>query len=418
MPRKSNSIDGAALEDPRASGRGPGTSRRGRSRPATGRRRRPRGRRSWASPTGDITAWVITAMPVARDARATARKTRSSCAESHGLSVPISPMIPGRIARPVGALLELAGPARRPATPTVRRSIERLGRVVGLAIPAAAHHEVEAGCLGEPAQPGRVAPDRLQGEVGEARPAELAEPGQLGQDQLVLAGQLPVVPAAGDLPQHAAGVLVGEREAERRGIDPPEHGLDEGRHAGDYRPAAPGPRAPGARRPPAHAPPRATPARRPRRRIVACGSDRAMIRPTAAVRPAAGRRTVQRGRRPPPAPGGGRTPCDDPTRQRHRRARRGRGAPRRASGRVLERQRHQHAARQGPGGQEDRHVDRPAVPAAVRRSRRTARTRASTSTSGPRSPSGSASRSSSRPRRGTPSPPARGAGAGTSASAR
>ena len=51
---------------------------------------------SWANPTSDMTPWVMTAIPVARDARATARKTRSSCAESQGLSVPISPMIPGR----------------------------------------------------------------------------------------------------------------------------------------------------------------------------------------------------------------------------------------------------------------------------------------------------------------------------------
>ena len=75
-------------------------------------------------------------------------------------------------------------------------------------------------------------------------------------------------------------------------------------------------------------------------------------------------------------------------------------------------------ARQGPAGGHDQDVHRPAVPAPVRAHRRTASTRASTSTSGPRSRSASAWRSPSRPRAGTSSRPARGAGAGTSASAR
>ena len=52
--------------------------------------------RSWARPTADITAWVVIARPVRRAARAAARWTRSSAGETHGLSVPISPMIPGR----------------------------------------------------------------------------------------------------------------------------------------------------------------------------------------------------------------------------------------------------------------------------------------------------------------------------------
>ena len=65
-----------------------------------------------------------------------------------------------------------------------------------------------------------------------------------------------------------------------------------------------------------------------------------------------------------------------------------RGPPRRATVRTTaDRQR---PARQGHEGRQDRDVDRSAVPAAVRRSSRTAPTRASTSTSGPRSPSASA----------------------------
>ena len=69
--------------------------------------------RSWSRPTGDRTAWVVMARPVRRAARAAARWTRSSRAETHGLSVPISPMIPGRtpvVPDPVGRLAdELVG---------------------------------------------------------------------------------------------------------------------------------------------------------------------------------------------------------------------------------------------------------------------------------------------------------------------
>src|SRR5215213_11293967 len=40
---------------------------------------------SWSRPTADWTEWVVIARPVRRDARAAARWTRSSWAESHGL---------------------------------------------------------------------------------------------------------------------------------------------------------------------------------------------------------------------------------------------------------------------------------------------------------------------------------------------
>ena len=51
---------------------------------------------SCSSPIDDMTAWVVTARPVRRAARPAARWTRSS-AVIHGLSVPISPTIPGLI---------------------------------------------------------------------------------------------------------------------------------------------------------------------------------------------------------------------------------------------------------------------------------------------------------------------------------
>ena len=42
-----------------------------------------------------MTEWVLIERPLRLAARAAARWTRSSAADTHGLSVPISPMIPG-----------------------------------------------------------------------------------------------------------------------------------------------------------------------------------------------------------------------------------------------------------------------------------------------------------------------------------
>ena len=52
-----------------------------------------------------------------------------------------------------------------------------LGRVVGVAVPAAAHDEVEAGRRREPDEPRRVAPDAGQRQVDQARAARLPERG-------------------------------------------------------------------------------------------------------------------------------------------------------------------------------------------------------------------------------------------------
>jgi hypothetical protein len=121
-------------------------------------------------PTVDWTAWVVIASPVRRAARAAARWTRSSRGEIHGLSVPISPMIPGRIPvspYPVGRLVDdLVGERVDGATVD-----QRLGRVVGVAIPAGAHDEVQSGRLRQPGEPARVPPDTGQRQVDDRAPA-------------------------------------------------------------------------------------------------------------------------------------------------------------------------------------------------------------------------------------------------------
>jgi hypothetical protein len=91
---------------------------------------------------------------------------------------------------------------------------QRLGRVVGRPVPARAHHDVQAAGLGVAAQAERVAAHAGQGQVHQRAPAASSKRGQLGQDQGVVRGQLPVIPAIRDLPELDAGVLVGQDEAE------------------------------------------------------------------------------------------------------------------------------------------------------------------------------------------------------------
>ena len=74
----------------------------------------------------DRTAWVVIARPVRRAARAAARWTRSSAGETHGLSVPISPMIPGRT--PLSPTPSVASRTSSSArSSTERRSISASG---------------------------------------------------------------------------------------------------------------------------------------------------------------------------------------------------------------------------------------------------------------------------------------------------
>ena len=195
--------------------------------------------RSWSSPTGDSTAWVVIARPVRRAARAAARWTRSSCADTHGLSVPISPMIPGRT--PVSPT-----PVARLGDELVGEVIDRppvdegLRRVVRAAIPAAAHDDVEPARPGDARQPGRIAPDPGQGQVHEPAAAGGPVRRQLLEDQGLVARELPVVPAIGDLPQRDLGVLVRQREPELGGIDRTEDRLDVGHGPRCYAVAAAG----------------------------------------------------------------------------------------------------------------------------------------------------------------------------------
>jgi len=113
---------------------------------------------------------------------------------------------------------------------------QRLGRVVGAAIPAAAHHDVEPGRLREPAKPPGIASEARRGDIRERRPTEIAKPLELGPDDLEVARELPVVPAIGDVPERDGRVLVREREAESSGLDRPEHRLDVWHRAGVYAP--------------------------------------------------------------------------------------------------------------------------------------------------------------------------------------
>ena len=164
--------------------------------------------RSWSSPTGDCTAWVVIARPVRRAARAAARWTRSSRAETHGLSVPISPMIPGRI--PVSPTPSVASRTSSSArSSTERRSIERLRRVVGAAVPAAAHHDVEAGRPGEPGQPRRIAADAGEGQVDERRAAGRPERRELLDDDAARRASAASNPSGRDVPERDLRVLVG-----------------------------------------------------------------------------------------------------------------------------------------------------------------------------------------------------------------
>ena len=69
--------------------------------------------------------------------------------------------------------------------------------------------------LGIAPQADRVASDAGQGQVDEGAAAGRPERRQLGHDERVVRGQLPVVPAIRDVPERDPGVLVRQDEAER-----------------------------------------------------------------------------------------------------------------------------------------------------------------------------------------------------------
>ena len=106
-----------------------------------------------------------------------------------------------------------------------------LGRVVGGPVPAAAHDDVEVTGRRESDEPRRIPPDTGERQVDQPAPTGLPEARELGQDHRLVASQLPVVPAALDVPQGDLGVLVRQRETERVRLDGTEDGLDVG-HAG------------------------------------------------------------------------------------------------------------------------------------------------------------------------------------------
>ena len=147
----------------------------------------------------------------------TARWTRSSAGETHGLSVPISPKIPGRT--PVSPTPTVASRDQLVRQVVHGAPVDAgLRRVVGRPVPAAAHDDVQAGAR----RPARAAtPDRDPSPAG-VRSASPLPPaariaGQFLQDDRLVAGQLPVVPARLDVPQGDLGVLVGQGEPEASG---------------------------------------------------------------------------------------------------------------------------------------------------------------------------------------------------------
>ena len=153
---------------------------------------------------------------------------------------PMHPLLPRRHPRLVRADLAddprshaaLPHPVGRLADQLVGEDVdrpaidERLGRVVRLAIPAAAHHDVETTRSRQADQPLRVATDPDGRHVHEPGAAGGSIRRELLEDQRLVAGQLPVIPAVGDVPERDLGVLVGQGEPERLGLDRAEDGLD------------------------------------------------------------------------------------------------------------------------------------------------------------------------------------------------
>ena len=78
----------------------------------------------------------------------------------------------------------------------------------------------------EAGQPARIAPDPGQRQVDQGIAAGGTELVELLDDQGLVTGELPVVPAALDVPQRDLGVLVRQGEPELAGIDRTEDGLD------------------------------------------------------------------------------------------------------------------------------------------------------------------------------------------------
>ncbi len=87
---------------------------------------------------------------------------------------------------------------------------------------------MQPGRAGEPDQPRGIAADTRGREVDQAPTAAAAIRLELAEDQRLVAGELPVIPAVRDVPQGDLGVLVRQREPEVRRVDRAEDGLDMG----------------------------------------------------------------------------------------------------------------------------------------------------------------------------------------------
>ena len=189
---------------------------------------RPRRRAAGRARPARARAWVVIASPVRRAARATARWTRSSCGRQPRLvraDLADDARPDAGLPHPVGRLSDqLVGEVvDRPPIDA------RLGRVVGAAVPATAHDDVQAARRRDrPRATAGSRPDAGRRQVDDRAAARGPEARELLEDQRLVAGQLPVVPAVGDVPQRDLRVLVRQRHPEVGGVDRAEDGLDVG----------------------------------------------------------------------------------------------------------------------------------------------------------------------------------------------
>src|SRR3954447_25905540 len=109
-----------------------------------------------------------------------------------------------------------------------------LRRVVGRPIPTAAHDDVQTRGARDVPEPQGITTDAGQRQIDESASTGSPIAFELLDDDGLVAGQLPVIPARLDMPQRDLGVLVRQREAEGVGVDRTEDGLDVGHGPGCY----------------------------------------------------------------------------------------------------------------------------------------------------------------------------------------
>ena len=150
-------------------------------------------------------------MPVARCARAAARKERSSVVEMKSRSDATSPMIPALMpVSPTPSRISRMWPSAM--VPMSWRSNQSRS-MYGMAVVARAHDDLEPGPLRDRAQLQRVAPDLDARAVDECRAARVDVVVQLRHRELDVVEH---AVAAELLPEVEEDVLVGQRRAQLR----------------------------------------------------------------------------------------------------------------------------------------------------------------------------------------------------------